>query len=266
MRKLVESHLDDIRANRLPQIVRATGQDIEDVKAAIELIKGLDPAPGAGFGDVVAEVIHPEVIVELDDDTVVVRLDRERTPRLRLSPMYQTKQFRKMLKDGDKQEREWARKRLEAASWFIDALAQRQSTLERIANALFLRQKGFLARGKEALKPLRMQEIADEVGVHISTVSRAVAGKHAQTPRGIFSLKFFFTGGTTKASGEETSQISVKERIKKIVAAEDPKKPLSDEGIAKALEDADGIKIARRTVTKYRKALEIPSSTQRRMY
>ncbi|MEM1449681.1 MAG: RNA polymerase factor sigma-54 [Planctomycetota bacterium] len=266
MRQLIEDHLDDIRANRLPQIVRATGRDIEDVKAAIELIQGLDPAPGAGFGDASAEVIHPEVIVELDEDEFVVRLDRERTPQLRLSPMYQTTAFRKMLKEGDKDEREWAKKRLEAASWFIDALAQRQSTLERIANALFRRQRAFLERGKEALKPLRMQEIADEVGVHISTVSRAVAGKYAQTPRGIFPLKFFFTGGTTKSSGEETSQVSIKERIKKIVAAEDSAKPLSDEGIAKALEETDGIKIARRTVTKYRKALGIPSSTQRRTY
>ncbi|MEM9801695.1 MAG: RNA polymerase factor sigma-54 [Planctomycetota bacterium] len=266
MRQLVENHLDDVRANRLPQIARATGRDIEDVKAAIELLQGLDPTPGSGFGDATAEVIHPEVVVELDDDEVVVRLDRERTPQLRLSPMYQTQAFRKMLKEGDKDEREWAKKRLEAASWFIDALAQRQSTLERIANALFRRQKAFLERGKEALKPLRMQEIADEVGVHISTVSRAVAGKYAQTPRGIFPLKFFFTGGTTKSSGEETSQVSIKERIKKIVAAEDAAKPFSDEGIATALEERDGIKIARRTVTKYRKALGIPSSTQRRTY
>ena len=268
MRQLVERHLDDVSANRLPQIVRATGHDLEEVKAAIELLQGLDPAPGAGFGESSAEVIHPEVLVELDEDdgSIEVRLDRERTPSLRMSPMYQTASFRKMLKEGDAEEREWARKKLEAASWFIDALAQRQSTLERIANALFERQKGFLERGKEALKPLRMQEIADEVGVHISTVSRAVAGKHAQTPRGIFPLKFFFTGGTTKSSGEETSQISIKERIKAIVAAEDPARPLSDEGIAKALEDAEGIKIARRTVTKYRKALDIASSTQRRRY
>ncbi|MGK0481575.1 MAG: RNA polymerase sigma-54 factor [Planctomycetota bacterium] len=266
MRKLVENHLDDIRANRLPQIAKATGQDIEDVKASIELLQRLDPAPGSGFGDVTAEVIHPEVMVELDEDDVVVRLDRERTPELRMSPVYQTQDYRKKLKEGSKEERDWVKKRLEAASWFIDALLQRQSTLERIATALFHRQKAFLERGEEALKPLRMQEIADEVGVHISTVSRAVAGKYAQTPRGIFSLKFFFVGGTTKASGEETSQISVKERIKKIVGAEDVRKPLSDEGIAKALEEQDGIKIARRTVTKYRKALEIPSSTQRRQY
>ncbi|MBL6756350.1 MAG: RNA polymerase factor sigma-54 [Planctomycetes bacterium] len=268
MRQLVERHLDDVRANRLPQIARSTGHDIEEVKAAIELLQGLDPSPGAGFGETTAEVIHPEVMVELDeeDGTIKVRLDRERTPSLRMSPMYQTQAFRKLLKEGDAEEREWARKKLEAASWFIDALAQRQSTLERISNALFERQRGFLERGKEALKPLRMQEIADEIGVHISTVSRGVAGKHAQTPRGIFPLKFFFTGGTTKSSGEATSQISIKERIKAIVAAEDPARPLSDEGIAKALEDSDGIKIARRTVTKYRKALDIASSTQRRQY
>lgn len=268
MRQLVERHLEDVRTNRLPQIARSTGHDIEDVKAAIELLQGLDPSPGAGFGEASAEVIHPEVMVHLDeeDGTIEVRLDRERTPSLRMSPMYQTQAFRKLLKDGDPEERDWARKKLEAASWFIDALAQRQSTLERISTALFERQKGFLERGKEALMPLRMQEIADEVGVHISTVSRGVAGKHAQTPRGIFPLKFFFTGGTTKSSGEATSQISIKERIKAIVAAEDPARPLSDEGIAKALEDSEGIKIARRTVTKYRKALEIASSTQRRQY
>lgn len=266
MRSLVTNHLGDIRSNRLPQIAKATGHDIEDVKAAIELLQRLDPSPGAGFGDVTAEVIHPEVMVEYDDGEVKVRLDRERTPSLRMNPMYQTQTFRKMLKDGSKEDRDWAKKRLEGASWFIDAILQRESTLKRISRALFERQKGFLERGKEALKPLRMQEIADEVGVHISTVSRAVAGKYAQTPRGIFPLKFFFTGGTTKTSGEEASQISIKERIKKIVGAEDQKKPLSDESIAKSLEEEDGIKIARRTVTKYRKALEIPSSTQRKKY
>lgn len=266
MRGLIEHHLDDVQANRLPQIAKQMGIDIEEVKAAIELLQRLDPSPGAGFGDVTAEIIHPEVMVELVDGEVVCRLDKERTPNLRLSPLYQTQTFKKMLKEGTKDEREWAKKRLESASWLIDAIAQRESTLARIARSVFQHQRGFLERGAEALKPLRMQEIADEVGVHISTVSRAVAGKYAQTPRGIFPLKYFFVGGTTKTSGEETSQVSIKERIKKLVDAEDKKKPLSDEGIAKALEEDDGIKIARRTVTKYRKALGIPSSTQRKSY
>ena len=152
MRKLVQSHLGDVHANRLPQIAKSTGRDIEDVKAAIELLKRLDPSPGAGFGEVTAEVIHPEVMVELDDEDVIVRLDRERTPSLRLNPMYQTAEFRRMLKEGSKDEREWAKKRLENASWFIDAILQRESTLKRISVALFNRQKSFLERGKEALQ------------------------------------------------------------------------------------------------------------------
>ncbi|MEL6427813.1 MAG: RNA polymerase factor sigma-54 [Planctomycetota bacterium] len=266
VRALIENHLDDVRTNRLPQIAKAMGEDLETVKAAIELMKGLDPQPGAGFGDVHAEVIHPEVMVALVDGDVDCKLERGDTPRLRISPLYQTQLIKKMLKEGTKEEREFAKKRLESASWLIDAIAQRESTLSRIAKAVFEHQRGFLERGAEALKPLRMQEIADEVGVHISTVSRAVAGKYAQTPRGIFALKFFFVGGTTKSSGEEASQISIKEHIKRIVAAEDSSKPLSDEAIAKALEESDGIKIARRTVTKYRKALEIPSSTERKSY
>jgi RNA polymerase sigma-54 factor len=116
------------------------------------------------------------------------------------------------------------------------------------------------------LKPLRMQEVADEAGVHISTVSRAVAGKYAQTPRGIFLLKFFFTGGTAKSGGGMASQVSIKQRIKEIVAQEDPSNPLSDDQLAELLEQKDGIKIARRTVTKYRKALSLPSSNQRKVF
>lgn len=262
MRGLIEHHLDDVRANRLPQIAKALGEDIETIKAAIEELQDLDPSPGAGFGDVTAEVIHPEVMVDLVDGEVACRLDRDRTPPLQINRTL----YKQLFEQGTKEEKDWARKRLESASWLKDAILQRESTLARISKAIFERQRSFLERGAESLAPLRMQEIADEVGVHISTVSRAVAGKYAQTPRGIHPLKYFFVGGTTKASGEETSQVSIKERIKRIVAAEDTSRPLSDEGIAKVLEDQEGIKIARRTVTKYRKALEIPSSTQRKSY
>ncbi|MEZ6017323.1 MAG: RNA polymerase factor sigma-54 [Planctomycetota bacterium] len=261
MRALVEHHLEDIEANRLPQIARATRADLEDVKAAVELLRGLDPFPGAGFGDEPSERITPEVIVEEIEGEFRVRLDRERTPRLRIDPSYKT-----MLAGSDKDERAWVKKRVESASWFIDALLQRESTLERIAVALFEHQRPFLERGPESLRPLRMQEIADEAKVHISTVSRAVAGKYAETPRGIFPLKYFFTGGTTRASGEDASQVSVQEKLKHLVADEDPKAPLSDDALAAALEDKEGIRIARRTVTKYRKALGIPSSSQRKQH
>jgi len=162
--------------------------------------------------------------------------------------------------------REWVKTRIENAKWFLDALQQRQSTLERIANVIFTRQSTFLDRGVQGLRPLRMQEVADEVSVHISTVSRAVSGKYAQTPRGIFPLKFFFIGGTQSESGEVQSQTSLKQRIAELIAGEDGKSPLSDEELAAKLEAEDHVKIARRTVTKYRKSLSIPSSSQRKQF
>ncbi|MCP3914184.1 MAG: RNA polymerase factor sigma-54 [bacterium] len=263
VRSLISEHLGDIESNRLPRIAKATGRSIEDIKAGIESIRTLDPIPGAEYGESVTTVITPDVIVEEIDGEYVVRLDRERTPDLTVSPIY-----RKMLQQAERGDgvREWVKKRLETARWFIDAVQQRQSTLQRIAEAVFVHQRDFLDRGVSGLRPLRMQEVADEVGVHISTVSRGVSGKYAQTSRGIFPLKFFFTGGTAKATGEVTSQISIKERIRELVQDEDSKKPLSDDQLAAKLEESDGIKIARRTVTKYRKALGIASSSQRRTY
>lgn len=263
VRALVTAHLEDITLNRLPRIVRETGHTLEDIKAAIETLRGLDPIPGREYGDPGAAVIHPDVIVEEIEGRYEVRLARQRIPELTISPSY--KHLLRQASAGDGVQ-EWVKKRLEAARWFIDAVHQRQNTLQRIAKTIFERQEGFLNQGVKALKPLRMQEVADEAGVHISTVSRAVSGKYAQTPRGILALKYFFTGGTAKASGEMTSQASIKLRIQELVAQEDGGNPLSDDEIAKRLEAQDGVKIARRTVTKYRKALAIPSSTQRKTF
>jgi len=260
---LAENHLEDLEANRLPRVAKATGHSIDDVKQAIEILQTLDPLPGAQYGSSRNSAIHPDVIVEEEDGVFRVRLDRERTRDLTVSPHY-----RKMLEQakGDENVRAWVKKRLESARWFIDAVAQRQSTLHRIAEALFARQAEFLERGLPGLKPLRMQEVADELHVHISTVSRGVAGKYAQTPRGIHALKFFFTGGMETQSGEVESQLSIKERIRKIVEGEDRRKPLSDDHIARLMHEEEGVKIARRTVTKYRKALGLPSSSKRREY
>lgn len=263
VRSIISEYLGDLEANRLPRIAKATGRSIDDIKTAVEVIRGLDPIPGAEYGEVRATVITPEVLVEEVDGDFVVRLDRERFPELTLSPIY-----RKILSQAERGDaaREWVKKRLESARWFIDAIQQRQGTLERIAEAIFKHQCPFLERGASALRPLRMQEVADEIGVHISTVSRGVSGKYAQTPRGIFPLKFFFTGGTAMSTGEVTSQVSIKERVRELMAREDAEHPLSDDQIAALLEERDGIKIARRTVTKYRKALGIPASSQRRTY
>lgn len=263
LRSIVANHLEDVQNNRLPRIAKATGQSLETIQEVLENLKRLDPTPGAEYGESVATIIVPDVMVEEDEGEYVVKMERARIPRLQLSPTY-----RKLLEDSKKGDgtQAWLKKRLESARWFIDAITQRQSTLERIAVVIFERQKPFLQRGLTALQPLRMQEVADEVHVHISTVSRAVSGKYAQTPRGIFPLKFFFSGGTRKETGEVASQVSIQQRMKELVAKEDTKKPLSDEEIATLLKERDNIQIARRTVSKYRKMLGIPSSSQRRSY
>jgi RNA polymerase sigma-54 factor len=263
MRQLISEHLDDLGTNRLPHIAKATGASIAEIKVALADMRLLDPLPGAEYGEARAAVITPDVMVEEQDGQYVVRLDRQRIPELTLSPAY-----RKLLRQAKKGDgvREWVKKRLESARWFIEAVQQRQSTLERIAHSIFRHQRDFLDRGISGLAPLRMQEVADEIGVHISTVSRGVSGKYAQTPRGIYPLKFYFTGGTQKESGQVASQVSIKELIREIVAQEDSGRPLSDDQIAAHLDRKDGLRIARRTVTKYRKALGIASSTQRRAY
>jgi RNA polymerase sigma-54 factor len=260
---MIRDHLEDITTNRLPRIVRSTGRDLEEVKEAIELIRHLDPGPTGDFGEEQAAVIHPDVVVEEEGGEYKVRLVRDRSPELRISNVY--RQLLLKAKDGD-QVQQWIKKRVEAARWFIDAVQQRQNTVLRISNSIFAHQRPFLEKGTSGFQPLRMQEVADEAGVHISTVSRAVAGKYVQTPRGIFPLKYFFSGGTAKSGGGMASQVSIKQRIRELVAEEDPATPHSDDHLAELLAERDGIKIARRTVTKYRKALELPSSSQRRRF
>jgi RNA polymerase sigma-54 factor len=265
LRTLITEHLEDITTNRLPHVARVTGQSLDDIKQAIESIRALDPSPGRDYGESPAETIHPDVVVEEVDGKFEVRLTRQGVPELTVSPAYRELLRRAGTNSGEAV-RKWIKQRLESARWFIEAVHQRQSTLMRIAKSVFDRQQGFLDKGVKAMVPLRMLEVADATGVHISTVSRAVAGKYAQTPHGILPLRFFFSGGTTKASGEQTSQASIKQRIKELVEKEDNQEPLSDDKLAELLKQRDGITIARRTITKYRKALGIASSNQRRVF
>ena len=160
-RALISDHLEDLEANRMPRIARATGRSIEDIQEAMEALRHLDASPASEYGESRAAVILPDILVEELEGEFVVRLERERQPRLRISRAY--REMLRRTRKGDAAE-EWLKKRLDTAKWFLDAVAQRQSTLERIATALFHRQSAFLTRGKEALKPLRMQEIADELG------------------------------------------------------------------------------------------------------
>ncbi len=261
-RTLVERHLRDIEMNHIPVIARKTGCSVEEVQAAIENLSHLHPHPGRLVGGEAAPIIIPDVIVDILDDQLVVTMGDDQMPALQVSSDY-----RSLSRDRntDKQAKEFLRSNIQSAQWLIQAIAQRRQTIGRVARAVFEFQMPFLLHGPEALKPLPMAQVASRVGVHVATVSRAVAGKYAQTPRGIFPLRMFFSGGTTRSDGEDVSWDAIKVKLQEIVDSEDKSRPLSDDKLAAAL-DAAGLSVARRTVAKYRNALEIPPARKRKQF
>lgn len=262
-RQIVDKHLDDLAMNRLPKIARETAADIEDVKESWAFLRDhLKPHPGSAFGESRNTVVIPDVIVEEFEGRFEVRTERGSIPELGISPAY-----KKLLKEArdDPKVHEYLRRKIDAAKWFIEAVHQRQSTIQRIASEIVKRQPDYLREGVRSLRPMKMQEVADAVGVHISTVSRAISGKYIQTPQGILELKRFFSGGTVTDSGEMVSQRAVKDTLKEIVDNEDKQNPLSDDQLVEEL-GRQGVHIARRTVTKYRKALGIESSSRRKAF
>jgi RNA polymerase sigma-54 factor len=263
MRVLISDHLTDIQQNRLPQIEKRTGFSIETIKEALEHLRRLDPRPGARYVQDDNQFVVPDLLVEADEHGEYhVRLVDEHTPNLGISRAYQ-----RMLKNKseDPAAREFIQKKIQSARWLIESIEQRRNTLLKVARAIIAHQKDFLDKGPESIQPLKMQQIADQVGVHVTTVSRAVDDKWVQTPRGIFALKRFFGGGTTTADGEEVAWDSIKQKLLEVIAKEDKSSPMSDEEIVDEL-GRSGLPVARRTVTKYRKALKIPSSRQRRQF
>ncbi|MCA8995199.1 MAG: RNA polymerase factor sigma-54, partial [Planctomycetaceae bacterium] len=259
---LISDHLDDIIQNRLPLIERKTGYSMEDVKATIEQMRTLNPFPGRGFDTPPVQSITPDLKVEKDDNgEYTVSLIDEYVPELRLNRRY----IRMLEQNPDAATKEYIKKKLESAKWLIDAIEQRYNTLKRVAQCIVDEQTDFLDYGPEHIKPLKMQDVADVVGVHVTTVSRAVDDKHIATPRGIFPLKRFFGGGTKTADGEDVAWENIRLKLKEVVDNEDKSKPLSDDAIVEALQE-HGLNLARRTVTKYRKAMNIPSSRQRREF
>ncbi|MEW6360022.1 MAG: RNA polymerase factor sigma-54 [Planctomycetota bacterium] len=261
-RQLITHHLQDIENNRLPKIAKALGQSIETLKALIDEIGSLNPKPGSLYGGEVVPYIVPDVIVEKDRGEYMVQLQDHFLPNLYISP-----EFRGMLRDNKNQgeTKEWIRRKIEAAKWLIESIEQRRSTLQRVSQKIVEKQKTFLDHGIKHLKPLKMQEVADELGIHVSTVSRAIAHKYMQTPRGIHDMKFFFTGGLAKDNGEVESWDAVRQKLLEVIDKENKRNPLSDDEITNLLRQ-QGIDIARRTVTKYRKALRISSSRKRKQY
>ncbi len=263
-RRLVRDHLADIENNRYPQVARALGVTIDQVKAAVERLRRLNPKPGGSITTQVSHYIVPDVEISYDEshDEYRVTIRDERTPNLFIGAM-----FRKMVHERglDPKTREFLARNIRSARWLIDAIEQRRSTLQRVVQSIVKFQRPFLDLGPDHLEPLKMQQVADDVKLHVGTISRAVDEKYAQTPHGIFALRNFFTGGTETAGGETIAWDKVRNRLKDLVAGEDKSNPLSDEELVERFK-AEGIDLARRTVAKYRGLLDIPSSRRRKQF
>jgi len=261
LRRLVSDHLEDLAGNRLPLIVRKTGLTIEQIEGLREQLHSLQPKPGAVFTRPFVPVVKPDVYVDQQvDGSWKVRLEEVDLPNLRISPTY-----REMLHSPATPvaTREYIKRKINAAQWLIESIEQRRSTLLKTTQAIVDHQTRFLSDGPEAIEPLKMQQIADRIGMHVTTVSRAVDDKWLQTPRGFFPLRRFFVGGTVSADGDEVAWDTVRGKLQEIIDNEHKDKPYSDDDLIKILA-SQGITVARRTVTKYRKAMDIPSSRQRR--
>ena len=261
MRIMISDHLDDLKENRLPQIRKKTGFSFEQIQEIWGALRTLNPKPGAVFEDVAVQTVTPDVFVDRDEaGKFVVRLEERGMPHLRISNYY-----RRRLASGEAtpDEREYIKRKINAAQWLMESIEQRRSTLTRVSQAIIDHQIRFLEEGPEAIEPLKMQQIADKVKVHVTTVSRAVDDKWIQTPRGVFALRNFFVGGTTDAEGEEVAWDAIRRKLQEIVDHEDKTNPFSDDDLVDQLQK-QGFTVARRTVTKYRKKMDIPSSRQRR--
>ncbi len=262
-RKLVLEYLDDIRKNRLPKVAKENGLELLRLQELLAAMSTLSLRPGQRRTEDRNHYIQPDIIVEWTQDGYDVRLANEYVPELRLNPAW-----RDALTSPDvpREYKEYVKRKVDAARAFIMAVEKRQKTLLDVAKSIVTRQRDFFDYGPHYLRPLKMQQVADEVGVHVSTISRATSEKYLQSHRGIFSLKDFFTSGTQAADGTLESRDSVMFKITEIVDREDKANPLSDDEIVELLRKSHGIDVARRTVTKYRKAQSIPSSRQRRKF
>ncbi len=261
VRKLIENHWEDIGHNRLPIIQRHTGFDLPTIQEALDVLRHLNPRPGSSFANNHTPYVVPDILVERNEnDQYTVRLLDDYIPKI-----YISRRLVEMLNNRhtDPKTREYLKRKIQSAQWLMESIEQRRGTLEKVTRAIIDHQKGFLDKGPEYITPLKMQQIADEVHVHVTTVSRAVDDKWVQTPRGVFPLKRFFGGGTTTAEGEEVAWEIIKRKLLEIVDQENKANPYSDEELVDKMQEA-GYPVARRTVTKYRKLLKIPSSRQRK--
>jgi RNA polymerase sigma-54 factor len=260
--RIVRDYMDALGKRRIPEIARGTGQTVEDVQEALARIGRLEPRPGRAFLPAVEQYVAPEVFVQKNGDDFTVTTNDEQIPHLRISNVYKDL----MSGGGNNAEvKNYIREKIRAGKFLIKSLHQRQATIANIGREIVKRQREFMEKGVAFLKPMTMAQVAEVVGVHETTVSRAVSGKYIDTPQGVFEMKYFFTAGLQNAHGDDISNTSVKDMIADIFKGENPSNPLSDQEVVKML-TAKGITIARRTVAKYRDELGILPSNLRKVY
>ncbi len=262
VQELVSEHLHQVELHNYQQIAKATGRSAEEVVQAIEVIKSLEPRPGRAFSSEATQYVVPDIYVYKVDDEYVVSLNEEEMPNLRISPFY-----KEAVKNGKApdQAKEFIQEKMKSAIWLIKSIHQRKKTIFKVTQSIVKFQRDFLDKGIAYLKPLVLRDVAEDVGMHESTISRVTSNKYVHTPQGIFELKYFFSTGLPRRDGSrDVASQSVKEKIKRLIETEDPVKPYSDKQIVEILA-RDNIKIARRTVAKYRDLMGIlPSSRRKR--
>jgi RNA polymerase sigma-54 factor len=258
---IVDQHLRGVQNKQHKEISKAIGRPVEAVQQALEYIRTLDPRPGLQYNKSQVRLIEPDVAFLKHGDEWLVLMNDDDLPQLRLNPAYK----KLLTRDGnEKTTRDYVKERYKSAIQLIKNIEQRKQTITKVCYSIVARQQDFLERGIDQLKPMMIKEVAEEIGVHPSTVSRAVASKYAHTPQGVFELRYFFSESVQGPEGGNTSLLILKRRVKKLIDEEDPARPLTDEQLTRILQ-SQGIQVTRRTVAKYREDMRIPSTHQRRV-
>ena len=258
---MVKDHIKQLQTHQYPEIGRQMGLTPDEVSHHLEIIRRLDPKPGMKYCPDRSTYVIPDVFVVKEGEDYKILLNDDGLPKLRISPTY-----RRMLdgkEPGSEETRNYVKEKLRSALWLLKSVDQRQRTIYKVSDSIVKHQRGFLDHGIAHLRPLVLRDVANDIGMHESTVSRVVANKYMHTPRGVYELRFFFHSGITSSMGEAISSVTIKDKIRKMIEGEDTARPLSDSRIAELL-GADGLPLARRTVAKYREELRIPPSNLRK--
>jgi RNA polymerase sigma-54 factor len=262
-REIVAEHWEPFLKRQFQRIAKELGRQLEELEPVIDRIRLLETRPGRKFSTERTQYVEPDVVIVKVSDEYVIQLNDDGMPRLRISRSYRQMLAKMREQRGQNEAKQFIKDKMRAALWLIKSLDQRQRTIYKVANSIVHQQRDFLDHGVDQLRPMVLRDVADDIGMHESTVSRVVSNKYIHTPRGLFPMKFFFHSGIDRDFGGDISSLSVKRKIGELIKVEDPKRPLSDNALTKAL-NREGINIARRTVAKYRDELQIPSSTDRK--